>query len=202
MNRKLLAGMVFGSLLSTGVASPAWAGTSTLDLKVKSTIEVGTCTAAIYDGTTKTNTIALGNVPVSQVVNYQSNAGKAFKIRFSDCSGLPNGKANLKIVKRANGCAGGNSNQAGFANSTAAASGGATATALELWTGSSAGQEPQFHCYTPDTTTQEINVSAATGSTTVDYDMSARLAMPSGKSLADIQAGSFLGETTFIISYN
>lgn len=35
MNRKLLAGMVFGSLLSTGVASPAWAGTSTLDLKVK-----------------------------------------------------------------------------------------------------------------------------------------------------------------------
>ncbi|MBJ3565864.1 hypothetical protein JGC30_24845, partial [Salmonella enterica subsp. enterica serovar Weltevreden] len=112
MNRKLLAGMVFGSLLSTGVASPAWAGTSTLDLKVKSTIEVGTCTAAIYDGTTQTNTIALGNVPVSQVVNYQSNAGKAFKIRFSDCSGLPNGKANLKIVKRANGCAGGNSNQA------------------------------------------------------------------------------------------
>ncbi|MBJ5768391.1 hypothetical protein JGH98_23365, partial [Salmonella enterica subsp. enterica serovar London] len=73
---------------------------------------------------------------------------------------------------------------------------------LELWTGSSAGQGTQFHCYTPDTTTQEINVSAATGSTTVDYDMSARLAMRSGKSLADIQAGSFLGETTFIISYN
>lgn len=177
-------------------------GAFELDLEVKTTIEAGTCTAEIYNQSgAKTNTIAMGNVPASQVINPASSSGTPFKIRFSNCSGLPNGTATLKIDKRVNGCAGGNSDQAGFANSTATSEGGAAATALELWTGSTAGAGTQFNCNTPDATAQNINVSSATGSTTVDYDLSARLAKPSGKADSDVVAGTFLAETTFVISY-
>lgn len=195
MKRKLLNAVLFGSLLSTG---SAYAGNASLALQVKSTIEVGTCTAEIYDGSTKTNTIGMGSVPVSQVL--RPSTGKSFSLRFRDCSGLPNSKALLKIQKRAGGCAGGDSNQETFANSSAETA-KAGATALELWPGA-VDTGTKFNCNNPASTEQTISLPANTATTPYSYPLSARLVKPTGKADSDVTAGAFLGETTFIISYN
>lgn len=201
MNGNLRQRLLFASLIGGIIPLQANAGTTSLDLNVKSVIEVGTCTAEIYDGATKTNTISLGNVPISQVINSAGNGGKSFFVRFSDCAGLPQGMANLKISRRASGCAGGNSDLPSFANSTASASGGASATAIELWTGTTAGAGTQFDCNAPDTTAQDIDVSAAKSGSVVDYPLSARLSKPTGKADSDVKAGEFLSQTIFTISY-
>ncbi len=201
MNRNLRQRLLFASLIGGIIPMQANAGTASLDLNVKSVIEVGTCTAEIYDGSTQTNTIALGNVPISQVISSAANGGKSFFVRFSDCAGLPQGIANLKISKRSGGCSGGNSDQPSFANSIASTSGGATATAIELWSGATAGAGTQFDCNAPGTTAQDIDVSAAKSGNVVDYPLSARLTKPTGKADSDVKAGEFVAQTTFTISY-
>ncbi|MDE9617638.1 fimbrial protein [Citrobacter freundii] len=198
MNRTLLNTLLFSACLAVGVNVAQAAGTTALDLTVKTTITTGTCTAQVMDGSTETNTIAIGNASIAEVI--QKLKTKSFKVRFSNCAGLPNSKALLTINKRSGGCAGGSSNDAEFANSSTSAS-KASAVALELWSGSTPGGADgvQFNCYSP--VAQEIDVSTATGATNVDYPLSARLMKPAGKDDSAVTAGDFVAQTVFTIDY-
>ena len=60
MSLKLTNTLLFSTLLTIGTVHAA--ETSSLELKVKTTVTLGTCSAQVMDGDIDTNTIALGDV--------------------------------------------------------------------------------------------------------------------------------------------
>ena len=54
-----------------GVSMAQADGTAQLDLTVEANITAGTCAASVVDGETATNTIAFGNVYISEVLQKQ-----------------------------------------------------------------------------------------------------------------------------------
>lgn len=134
MKKQVLRGVILGALatMTAGVSTMAQAdGTASLDLTVNANITAGTCSASVLDGETATDTIAFGNVYISEV--FAKTKVKSFKLRFSDCAGLKDKKASLVIAPRDAGCAGSDSTNAEFANASTATS-KAQRTAVELWT--------------------------------------------------------------------
>ena len=70
MKKQLLRGLMIGALatMGAGVSTMAQAdGTAQSDLTVEANITAGTCAASVVDGETATNTIAFGNVYISEV---------------------------------------------------------------------------------------------------------------------------------------
>lgn len=134
MKKQVLRGVILGALatMTAGVSTMTQAdGTASLDLTVNANITAGTCSASVLDGETATDTIAFGNVYISEV--FAKTKVKSFKLRFSDCAGLKDKKASLVIAPRDAGCAGSDSTNAEFANASTATS-KAQRTAVELWT--------------------------------------------------------------------
>ncbi|EJC3520308.1 fimbrial protein StaE, partial [Escherichia coli] len=109
-------------------------------------------------------------------------------------------KALVKLTKRAT-CEGAANDGPGFANGSAAAD-KANAVAVEVWNTTTPGTDDktQFSCVTP--VAQEVNISTATGTTSVYHPMSARLVVEKNKSKTDITAGPFSAPATFSITYN
>ncbi|EGA33815.1 putative fimbrial protein StaE [Salmonella enterica subsp. enterica serovar Montevideo str. IA_2009159199] len=93
MKKQVLRGVILGALatMTAGVSTMAQAdGTASLDLTVNANITAGTCSASVLDGETATDTIAFGNVYISEV--FAKTKVKSFKLRFSDCAGLKDKK--------------------------------------------------------------------------------------------------------------
>lgn len=185
--------------MTAGVSTMAQAdGTASLDLTVNANITAGTCSASVLDGETATDTIAFGNVYISEV--FAKTKVKSFKLRFSDCAGLKDKKASLVIAPRDAGCAGSDSTNAEFANASTATS-KAQRTAVELWTTDTpeGSNSVQFHCRNKNA--QEIDLSSASSTTPVDYPLSARMVPVTGYAITALTAGDFYSPTTFTITY-
>ncbi|MDM3288705.1 fimbrial protein [Citrobacter sp. Ce105] len=205
MKKQFLRGLIIGALatMGTGVSTLAQAdGTASLDLTVEANITAGTCSASVVDGETATATIGLGNVYISEV--WAKSKSKPFSLRFSDCAGLKDKTAKLRITPSNTLCTGGSSNNPEFANNSASET-KAAKTGIEIWsTATPAGSgSVQFNCGSPDTSEQTIDLSAATSTTPVDYPLSARLVPVSGGTtlLSQLTAGDFLSNTVFTITY-
>lgn len=203
MKKQFLRGLIFGALatMGTGVSTLAQAdGTASLDLTVEANITAGTCAASVVDGETATNTIGFGNVYISEV--FAKTKVKPFKLRFSECAGLKDKTATVVLDHAASGggCAGGNGQNAEFANMSSSES-KAGKVAVEVWTTETpAGTNSvQLHCYNKNA--QTVDLSAATSTTPVDFPLSARMAPVTGSALNTLTAGDFYSPTTFTITY-
>lgn len=196
MKKQLLCGVVAGALavINLGILPGALAadGTASLDLTVEANLTTGTCSATVMDGETETTTIQLGDdIALSEVI--AKSRVKPFKVRFKDCAGLPESTASLRLARRSGNCAG--SNGPAFRNQGGSSAG----IGLEVWTTA----EPegtdsvQLVCNSPNTVT--VDVSTAKGTTSKDYDLSARLIDMSG--VGSATAGTFMSPTVLTISY-
>ncbi|ENZ8079382.1 fimbrial-like protein YadL, partial [Escherichia coli] len=173
--------------------------TDSVKLNVKATVETGTCTASLVDDNDQPiSVIAFGDAYIPEID--AKTKIKIFKLQFKDCAGIPNKKALVKLTKRAT-CEGAANDGPGFANGSAAAD-KANAVAVEVWNTTTPGTDgkTQFSCVTP--VAQEVNISTATGTTSVYHPMSARLVVEKNKSKTDITAGPFSAPATFSITYN
>ncbi|EEE2001259.1 fimbrial protein [Salmonella enterica subsp. enterica serovar Kotte] len=187
-----LSATVTGALIST----MAQAGTSSLDLTVNSNVTMGTCTASLLnDNGSSTSTIAFGDVYISEIG--AKSKVKTFKLRFTDCAGIPQQKALVTLTPRGTGCSG---SSAAFANSSTAAS-KANNTAVEIWTTKTPEGSSSVQMQCSNANTQEVNIASASGSQYVDYDLSARMVIAPGQVLSSVSAGDFYSPATFTISY-
>lgn len=162
---------------------------------------MGTCSAKVVDTSGAViDTVVLGNVYISELA--AKSKVQPFKIRFSDCAGLPGKSAQLVLAPKNNGCAGGMSDTAAFSNKlNTTTDGGSSRAAVEVWTTTSpegTGSE-QFNCYQRNV----INVDLSNASTTqpYDFDLSARMIIAGGWTVNDVLPGRFLSPTTFTITY-
>ncbi|EEJ9247874.1 fimbrial protein [Salmonella enterica subsp. enterica serovar Muenchen] len=196
MKKQLFRGLMIGVLttMSMGGSTLAQAadGTASLDLTVDANITSGTCSATVMDGEIATNTIVIGdNIAASEVL--QGSRIKPFKIRFSNCAGLPESTATLTLKRRSGSCAG--SDGPAFRNQGGSSAG----IGLEVWTT----EEPngsdsvQLVCNAPNA--QAIDISTARNAANLDYKMSARLIDVT--SAGKISVGTFTTPTVFTVSY-
>lgn len=97
MKIKAIATMIVTVVAGSGfLANNALAGTTSATLTVDSIVTMGTCTSTLLDtNDTQISTVAFGDVYISELVNKSKK--KAFKIRFSDCAGIPGKKAKVKL---------------------------------------------------------------------------------------------------------
>lgn len=93
---------------------PSYAATDSIGLTVITTVEIGTCTATLVnDSDQDISVVDFGDVYISEI-NAKTKV-KTFKLKFKDCAGIPNKKAQIKLTKRAT-CEGTANDGAGFAN--------------------------------------------------------------------------------------
>ena len=97
----------------------SYAATDSIGLTVITTVEMGTCTATLVnDSDQDISVVDFGDVYISEI-NAKTKV-KTFKLKFKDCAGIPNKKAQIKLTKRAT-CEGTANDGAGFANGSTAA---------------------------------------------------------------------------------
>ncbi|EHL3467003.1 fimbrial protein [Salmonella enterica] len=200
MKRQLLPGAIAGILIASGVAViPAAQATEQLKLTVDANITDGTCSVAVLEGELPTNTIAFGNVYISEV--FAKTQVKPFKLRFSNCAGLVDKKATVTLAPAAGiGCAGGETTNAEFSNASSSTT-KAAKTGVEVWTTETpeGADSVQFHCY--NKTPQTVDLSGASANTPVDYPLSARMVPVTGAGISQLSAGDFYSPTVFTVTY-
>ncbi|EEJ9247875.1 fimbrial protein [Salmonella enterica subsp. enterica serovar Muenchen] len=202
MKKQLFRGLMVGALTASGAGISTFAqadGTPRLDLTVNANITTGTCSASIVDKMGETNTISFGNVYISEVV--AKTEIETFTLRFSDCAGLVGKKATVVLAPAAGtGCAGGNSQNAEFANATKQTP-KAEKTGVEVWTTDTpeGTNSVQFHCNNKNA--QTVDLTTASTTEPQDFPLSARLVPVSGSGVSAITVGDFYSPTTFTISY-
>ncbi|AXM03726.1 MULTISPECIES: fimbrial protein [Escherichia] len=196
MKIKAIATMIVTVVAGSGfLANNALAGTTSATLTVDSIVTMGTCTSTLLDtNDTQISTVAFGDVYISELVNKSKK--KAFKIRFSDCAGIPGKKAKVKLSPRTPGCA---TNNAAFANKSS--NGPATNAAVEVWTTITPGENEsvQFNCSTVNT--QTVDLSTVTVTRPYDYNLSAQMIIANGGTVSSVTPGDFLSPATFTITY-
>ncbi|MDU2938663.1 MAG: fimbrial protein [Enterobacteriaceae bacterium] len=203
MKKQLLRGIIVGALATfgTGILTVAQAeGTASLDLTVKANLTTGTCSASVVDGETVTNTIAFGNVYLSEV-NARSKS-KAFVLRFSDCAGLKDKKATFKLIPNNIDCAGKTTKTDGqFDNAILPTEGGSSKVVVDVWTTESLGgvDKTRLHCWSKPV--QTVDLSTASITQPVDVPLNAYLMRQSGSTAAELVAGDFRSPTVFVITY-
>ncbi|TNT52180.1 fimbrial-like protein YadL [Escherichia coli] len=176
----------------------SYAATDSIGLTVITTVEIGTCTATLVnDSDQDISVVDFGDVYISEI-NAKTKV-KTFKLKFKDCAGIPNKKAQIKLTKRAT-CEGTANDGAGFANGSTAAD-KASAVAVEVWSTETpaTGSATQFSCVTP--ASQEVTISNAANAV-VYYPMSARLVVEKNKTVSNVTAGKFSAPATFTVTYN
>ncbi|EAA7241903.1 fimbrial protein [Salmonella enterica subsp. salamae] len=200
MKRQLLPGAIAGILIASGVAViPAAQATEQLKLAVDANITDGTCSVAVLEGESPTNTIAFSNVYISEV--FAKTQVKPFKLRFSNCAGLVDKKATVSLAPAPGiRCAGGTTTNAEFSNASSSTT-KATKSAVEVWTTETpeGAGSTQFHCYV--TNPQTVDLSSASANTPVDYPLSARMVPVTGSSINELTAGDFYSPTVFTVTY-
>lgn len=162
--------------------------TKSLSATFTSTIEAGTCTAIIQNAAgATTSQINFGDVYKSELA--QKSKVQAFKLVFSNCSGVKS--ADITAKPTSGGCSGSSSNGDSYANN----GGTAVATAVELWRGAT-DTGNQFSCFNRAT---PQNIALSSSGTTLA--MNARMVIAKDRTLADVSAGSFSAPVTFVITY-
>lgn len=177
---------------------PSYAATDSIGLTVITTVEMGTCTATLVnDSDQDISVVDFGDVYISEI-NAKTKV-KTFKLKFKDCAGIPNKKAQIKLTKQAT-CEGTANDGAGFANGSTATD-KASAVAVEVWSTETpaTGRATQFSCVTP--ASQEVTISTAANAV-VYYPMSARLVVEKNKTVSNVTAGKFSAPATFTVTYN
>ncbi|HBA5911571.1 fimbrial protein [Escherichia coli] len=202
MKIKVIATLIATVAVGASVSSNfTYASTTSASLTVNSNLTMGTCSAKVMDTSDNViDTVDIGNVYISELS--AKSKIKPFKIRFSDCAGLPGKKAQLVLSPKTGvGCAGGMSNTAGFANSIASADGGSSRAAVEVWTTTTpeGSGSQQFSCVQRNVI--DVDLSNASTTQPYDFDLSARMIIADGRSVNDVRPGSFLSPTTFTITY-
>lgn len=204
MKRQLLPRAIAGILLASGVAAipAAQAGTDQLKLTVDANITAGTCSAEVLEGESPTNTIAFGNVYISEV--FAKTKVKPFKLRFSNCAGLIDKKATVKLTAAqgaaGSNCGGSDGQGSEFANFTTLTK--ANKTGVEVWTTETpeGSGSVQLSCVSPNE--QIVDLSGASVNTPVDYPLSARMVpVHTAYSITLLSAGDFYSPTIFTITY-
>ncbi|EEV3345300.1 fimbrial protein [Escherichia coli] len=202
MKLKVIATLIATVAVGASVSNNfTYASTTSASLTVNSNLTMGTCSAKILDTSdTEINTVAFNNVYISELA--AKSKVQPFKIRFSDCAGLPGKKAQLVLSPKTGvNCAGGLSNTAGFANTISSGNGGSSRAAVEVWTTTTprGNGSQQFSCVQRNV----INVDLSNASTTqpYDFDLSARMIIADGWTVNDVLPGDFLSPTTFTITY-
>ncbi|HGH4679005.1 MULTISPECIES: fimbrial protein [Enterobacter] len=176
----LFALSVLGLLSTT--ASATITGTSSVSATFNSTIEAGTCIAQVQNASgSLTSQINFGDVFKSDLIN--KTREEAFKIAFTGCAGV------ASATIRATTGAGGSCSSAASLNF-----GANNNTAFELWKDNSA-TGTQLSCKSPQTETVTISSGAAT------YNLSTRIVVADGKSIADVTTGSVTSPVTFLVTY-
>lgn len=190
--------VILAAISGTPFIFPAQAGTPTLTLTVTSQITMGTCTAELLDdnGNT-TNIIAFGNIYISELE--AKSKIKSFKLRFTNCEGIPKRQAKVTLAPRGTTCAA--TNSAAFANNIPDTENKAQHTAVEIWTTRTpeGNDSVQLQCFNPNT--QLVDISAATGQQYVEYILSARMVVEPGQSSSAVTTGDFTSPATFTITY-
>ena len=177
----------------------SFAATDSVKLNVKTTVEMGTCTASLVDDNDQTiSVVAFGDVYISEIDKKLKI--KTFKLQFKNCAGIPGKKALINLTKRAT-CEGTSNDGAGFANGSTG-TGKASAVVVEVWDTSvpATGSAAPFSCAAP--ANKEVIIASATGNNVVDYPMSARLVVDKDKTVSDVTAGTFSAPATFTVTYN
>lgn len=106
----LIATVAVGVSFNSNFAS---ASTTSASLTVNSNLTMGTCSAQIMDNSNKViNEVVFGNVYISELG--AKSKVQQFKIRFSNCSGLPQNSAQIVLAPNGISCAGSQSSSAGF----------------------------------------------------------------------------------------
>lgn len=168
-------------LVSTA-ASATITGTSSVSATFNTTIEAGTCIAQVQNTSgSPTSQISFGDVFKSDLAN--KTREEAFKIAFTGCAGVSS------AAIRATTGAGGSCSSASSLNF-----GANNNTAFELWKGDSA-NGTQLSCKSPQTETVTISSGTAT------YDLSSRIVVADGKTVADVTTGSVTSPVTFLVTY-
>lgn len=205
MKKQLLRGLLVSTLAAASVGGTTFAyaadeGTPKLDLTVKAQVTAGTCSVSVIGPEGVTNTIAFGNVYVSELGKDGKGKVIPFKLRFSDCVGLSDKKADVVLAPiSGKGCAGGMMTLPQFPNMSDAAD-KAARTAVEVWTGTSpTGGGTQLDCYNKNK--QTVDLSGASATNPIDFQLSALLTAVTGYDTINITAGDFLSQTTFTITY-
>ncbi|WP_253379344.1 fimbrial protein [unidentified bacterial endosymbiont] len=158
-------------------------GTTSVKATFTSTVEAGTCTAAILDGNGATVTaIDFGDVYKSDLV--AESRTEPLKIAFTKCVGVAS--ASVQATPTTGGCSGSASN----GNSFPASNG----VAFEVWNGK-ADSGTLMDCNKKPAQ----NVSIASGSGTLD--MISRIVIASGRSITDVTTGAVSSSVTFLITY-
>lgn len=141
-------GLSTATILAASVLTfSSFAATDSVKLNVKTTVEMGTCTASLVDDNDQTiSVVAFGDVYISEI-NAKTKI-KTFKLQFKDCAGIPGKKAKIKLTKRAT-CEGASNDGLGFANGSTATD-KASAVAVDVWNTSTpaVGSATQFSCVT------------------------------------------------------
>ena len=76
----------------------SYAATDSIGLTVITTVEMGTCTATLVnDSDQDISVVDFGDVYISEI-NAKTKV-KTFKLKFKDCAGIPNKKAQIKLTK-------------------------------------------------------------------------------------------------------
>ncbi|EEQ9908653.1 fimbrial protein [Escherichia coli] len=192
----LIATVAVGVSFNSNFAS---ASITSASLTVNSNLTMGTCSAQIMDNSNKViNEVVFGNVYISELG--AKSKVQQFKIRFSNCSGLPQNSAQIVLAPNGISCAGSQSSSAGFSNKFTDAS-AATRTAVEVWTTDTpeSNGSTQFHC--AQKIPVPVTLPADTTTQPYDYPLSARMTVAEGRLVTDVRPGNFRSPTTFTITY-
>ncbi|ECH9262337.1 fimbrial protein [Salmonella enterica subsp. enterica] len=183
-------------VLLTGL--PGMAGQNALELTFSTTITPSTCIATLHDSTGKANGIVdVGDVYIPQIVNKTNS--RAFSLVFSDCVGLAKNMATVTLRAKT-GCDGASGGGNGFRNALTGSDDAAN-VAAEVWTTSTPGgsDSQQLTCAKP--VSLKVDQSPASEETTAILQLSTRIVLASGSTVADLQTGTFSTQGVFTITY-
>ncbi|MEH0886718.1 fimbrial protein [Enterobacter sp. UNJFSC 003] len=194
MKRKLAA-LIIASL-SIGAISTVSAADdkNALILDIQTTVKAGTCQTQLQTTAGQNlTTVAFGDVykPELQSKSKVQN----FQLAISKCTGLMDHVADITLEPSGINCAGPTPG-ASFAN---AISGGASATAVEVWTGTPDAGGTQFNCAQKNVVSQDVTNAAGSGKVVVP--LTARMVIAPTRSLSDVTAGEFSSSAIFVVSY-
>jgi hypothetical protein len=181
-------------LLLSGHAS----ANNSMELTIATHITPSTCTMQLYDRNNhQASVIDMGDIYIPDIVN-KSNS-QLFSIVFSNCEGLIQAQALVSLVGQT-GCGGVAGNGADFKNSLNG-DGAAAGVAAEVWTTRTPGGvgSTQLSCNTQPQST--IDVSEAVNNQTVSWPLSSRIVFETGKTIVDLQPGTFSTKTVFTVQY-
>lgn len=192
--------IIVALLLIIGINTQSLAGSSTLNVTVRTTVTASTCTAELHNAQDlQATTIDIGDVYLNELANktkYQN-----FSLVFSNCEGLAKDQATV-ILSPQTGCDGASSTGGGFRNALASSNNdAATGVSIEVWTTNQPeGQgSVQLNCKTKPTSI--VDLTGASGVNVVHWWLSSRIVVAADNTIADVRAGQFSTNAVFSVTY-